>query len=436
MFLSNLFLELNNRHIRYLVLRNYQSLPNDLGGSDLDVLVHNEDYQLTINIIKVLLTKHYGYIASYIKHYSCPRICIVGQDFGIQIDLHINAFLYRGVIIYDWIFLSGFINEYNSIKVLDDRVSDIIAFLKEVLNNKYCKEKYFIAAQKAYFELSEDDKKVLLEKFTKRTQQKIIDVLSNNMFDNTSIRSIGKIASSELLTISGKIKYYLLQTLKLNRIFRKTGYVIVFLGTDGSGKSTIIEKITPVLNETFHNGVHYEHLRPNYIPPLAVLLGKKKKSEVNTIVENPHEGKSSGFWGSLFRLNYYLVDYICGYYLKIFPQKCAKSCIWIFDRYYYDYLIDQKRNCIKLPLWLIKFYGLFVPKPDLIVCLGTNADIIRNRKPELPLVEIERQINALEKFSKNNTKTVWVDTGCSEEVSVTLVMDAICKMTSKRKLHL
>jgi thymidylate kinase len=192
--------------------------------------------------------------------------------------------------------------------------------------------------------------------------------------------------------------------------------IIVFLGTDGSGKSTIINAVTPIIEKEYNKKIHYEHLRPNYIPSLAVLLGKRTKEQEAKIerVENPHAKKPSGFLGSLFRLSYYIIDYTVGYLLKVYPSKD----IFFFDRYYYDYLIDAQRNLVNLPLWIIKFYGFFIPSPDLIICLGTDAEKIYQRKPELPLEEVVRQINELKKISVKYKSAVWIDTGCSIEETI------------------
>ena len=212
----------------------------------------------------------------------------------------------------------------------------------------------------------------------------------------------------------------------------KNKVTIAFLGTDGSGKSTIINAVIPILNEAFHSGVHYEHMRPNYMPSLAVAMGKKRKVEPVTVCTDPHAGKPSGFLGSLLRLNYYMIDYTYGYFRKIYLDKSVKTHVWIFDRYYYDYLIDPQRGRIQLPEWMIRFYGLFVPTPDIIICLGTDAKKIHERKPELPLEEVERQVNKLQNFARKHKKAVWIDTGCSIEESTKQTMDAILSIMTKR----
>ena len=208
----------------------------------------------------------------------------------------------------------------------------------------------------------------------------------------------------------------------------KKSYSIVFLGTDGAGKSTIIDKIIPVLKNNFNNNVFYEHLRPNLIPPLSRFKGEKKEKGISTPVIDPHSKPTSGKIVSLFRFSYYLVDYIVGYWLKIIPRKLTKPCVWVFDRYYYDYLIDQKRLRINLPKWIIKTGNVIIPKPDLIICLGTDPQNIHIRKPELTLQEVIRQVSELKKFCDSNKRAVWIDTGSSIEESSIETINAINKI--------
>ena len=60
------------------------------------------------------------------------------------------------------------------------------------------------------------------------------------------------------------------------RLLKHPGFTIAFIGTDGSGKSTIINKISPILNQAFHKSIFYEHMRPNKLPSLAKLFGKRR----------------------------------------------------------------------------------------------------------------------------------------------------------------
>jgi thymidylate kinase len=216
----------------------------------------------------------------------------------------------------------------------------------------------------------------------------------------------------------------------LKRLLKQPGYTMAFLGTDGAGKSTIIENIRPILNEAFHNGIYYEHLRPNMIPSIAKLF--RKNEILDGPVINPHAKNKSGLLGSLLRWNYYLIDYTLGYFFKIFPRKAFRSCVWIFDRYYYDYLIDKRRTRVNLPSWLLKMGKLIIPEPDIIICLGAEPNIIYKRKPELSIQEVNRQVKELKMFCNSNNKAVWIDTGVSIEQSVDETMRLITKIMSHR----
>lgn len=207
-------------------------------------------------------------------------------------------------------------------------------------------------------------------------------------------------------------------------------YVIVVEGTDGSGKSTIINAVTPLL-ESKYGCVKYEHLRPNYISSLGVALHKRTQTEEDKrgTVTDPHSLPPSGFLGSLFRLGYYMIDYTWGYYKKVYHSK---DTIWIFDRYFYDFMLDQRRARLNLPNCFLKLCSFFVPNPDLILCLGGDPKKIYERKPETSLEEVTRQTNVLKHFCCKRKNTVWIDTTLAPEESVRLAKEAILKMLSER----
>jgi thymidylate kinase len=201
------------------------------------------------------------------------------------------------------------------------------------------------------------------------------------------------------------------------------GLVVCFIGTDGSGKSTIIESIKPFLKKKFNHGVYYEHMRPNKFPSIASIFGKLES--VQGSVVDPHSSPPSGFLGSLIRWAYYMLDYTLGFHIKVAPKVKAGSCIWIFDRYYYDYLIDPLRSRVKLPKSFLKFGQFIIPEPDIIICLGTDPEIIHKRKPELPFGEVKRQVKELKMFCANHESSIWIDTSKSINASSIEVFEVI-----------
>lgn len=214
-------------------------------------------------------------------------------------------------------------------------------------------------------------------------------------------------------------------------MFGKRNFTIVFLGTDGSGKSTMINTITPILESRYGLNVRYEHLRPNYFPSIAVALGRRTEEEEKqtTVVDDPHNVKTSGPLGSLFRLLYYLADYTIGYLMKV---AFTKDTLWLFDRYYFDFILDPRRFRINIPMRIMKFCEIFIPKADLIISLGSSPEIIFNRKPETSLEEVTRQTEYLRNLVEKKRNAVWVDTGVPIDESVENILTEIDRMIKKK----
>ena len=168
----------------------------------------------------------------------------------------------------------------------------------------------------------------------------------------------------------------------IKRVLNPTGLVIAIIGTDGSGKSTVIKHMMTTLAPAFRRVKGY-HWKPE--------LFERKLSE-NIIVTEPHKEPPRNTFISLLKLFMYIGQYILGYLFKIQVQK-IKSTLIIFDRYYYDIIVDPKRFRMKIPGGVIRFFLHFIPKPDLIFYLQTDAEIALSRKNELTIEEINRQNN-------------------------------------------
>lgn len=191
---------------------------------------------------------------------------------------------------------------------------------------------------------------------------------------------------------------------------------IAILGTDGSGKTTVIDALTPGLEKRCGLSVMYLHLRPHWLPPLGV-VGKSKKKGGGEVVSEPHALPPSGFIGSMIRLCYYMLDYTIGYWRVVRPKLKEENRVLIFDRYHYDFQIDPRRMRINLPRWIIAGVLKIVPEPDVIFCLGAEPEVIFQRKPETSLEEVTRQVDELRDLCKRNSRAVWVDTGASVTAS-------------------
>lgn len=164
---------------------------------------------------------------------------------------------------------------------------------------------------------------------------------------------------------------------------KKKGLFIAFEGADGVGKSTIINKIIPILMEqnNFTDYVYF-HWKPI-----------KKEMSINHIPSSPSQdprGKSPrNILLSLVFLSYHYLCYLYGYFFILKPQ-IKKNRLIIADRYTYDIFLDPKRFRLILPKWILKLFIKLTPQPHTTVALVAAPEVIISRKPELSKTEIEQ----------------------------------------------
>ena len=161
------------------------------------------------------------------------------------------------------------------------------------------------------------------------------------------------------------------------------GGVIALLGPDGCGKSSVIAQLKVSFHGDNFSGIEVLHLRPH------VRLGVKKNT-VNESVDDPHGQDARGSLISLIKITYFLFDYTVGYFIRVRPLL-QKHKLVIFDRYYYDLLVDPKRYRYGAPIWFARLISYLIPKPNLIILLNAPANIIQGRKQEVSFDETERQ---------------------------------------------
>jgi len=170
--------------------------------------------------------------------------------------------------------------------------------------------------------------------------------------------------------------------------------IIVFLGVDGSGKSTLIDTLSKS-NQKKYKKIHF---MPDY-------FRKKNKPSIN-----PHKQSKRSEIFSYLKIIYWLINF---YFFRLINFNSKK--IFIFDRYIYDVIIDPLRYRITLSKKIKKIILKFSIKPDVIFFLIGNPNKIYYRKKELKLKTITRLNNDYLIFSKKlNNKLVL---NCSHKVS-------------------
>ena len=419
-FLEKLFHNLNDSGLNYAVMRNYELLPRSADGSDLDLLIDPKQEQLIMDCISDSIRSANGIAIGLVNTVGLSKIFAFGQPdneddqwWGLRLDI-CKGVVYRGShnLIEETVY-SEHVKDHHGIKVLSSDLAAVLGVMKELLHNGEIGDRYIIEASDAVSKrwhgiskvispIGEDGLNSLYKICSSEPNEISLTSEAKHMRRNIERRSF---LDCPVSYASKKIQYY---GSRILRIVKPPGKMIVLLGTDGAGKSTVIEAIKPALMDATHKALLVKHLRPRLFPPLGRI--KEKTRDDNEVVTDPHGAVASGYFLSLVRLAYYFLDYTIGYWLLIRPALSKSPNIVLFDRYAYDILLDPKRLRINLPQWALRIFVNIVPKPDLTICLYGDPEVLAQRKNELPVQEVERQVNALVSFSEKGEERILIST--------------------------
>ena len=190
--------------------------------------------------------------------------------------------------------------------------------------------------------------------------------------------------------------------------------LIAFFGPDGSGKSTVTDLIEKRLVAEEKVVIRY-HWRPRALPSL-------KKDYSTLSFNNPNKLKIRKYIVSIGCYIYFFFDFLVARRLYFKKSKDSNSII-LYERYYFDILFHPRRYRLTSINWLGSFLSRFLRKPNITFVLVGTPEAIHDRKPELQVAEIKRQIDIMSDKLPNLCKTVIIDTDKSNaaEVSAEIV---------------
>ena len=205
----------------------------------------------------------------------------------------------------------------------------------------------------------------------------------------------------------------------VRRIFRPTGICLTVMGSDGAGKSTLLDNLRKLLEPCFRYQLTF-HFRP------AVF--EKKKTGV---VTDPHGQLPRGALLSWLKVGYYFLDYWIGWMALVIPAR-VRSTLVIFDRGFDDLLVDEKRYRLRGTRLIVAMLRHLLPKPDRIFLLTAPAEILHQRKPELPIEELARQQAALQELARSGNHYVLVSAAePPERVALQVWQDVVKQLAAR-----
>lgn len=148
---------------------------------------------------------------------------------------------------------------------------------------------------------------------------------------------------------------------------------IAILGCDGSGKSSVIEKLTYQLLEQDHR-VQHGHWRPSLF---GAYSAKAKKSSA----PNPHGSSDRGSFSSLLKLLWIGFNWWFEW-LRVL-RKASRNGYLVFDRFHADLIVDPFRYRYGGSMRLAEWFTKLMPQPDLVIYLDAPIETLLSRKREV-----------------------------------------------------
>lgn len=409
--LQTLFKELN-RNVLYVVLRNFESLPFNI-GNDLDLLINPGDLNKAIDALNLSCEENGFRIIKTTRRYSYRGFYLVenGGSEIILIDLFTGLFkAWREYAAVDSILESRiYRNGFYSVR-LEDELSTIVS--KELLTYGKVRQKY---EERFKYIFDQEDFSLSACHYDFFTLKSRMDLSSVGSMQEFFVEREVQLRKGSLIKFL-KYSFYRIEELLLR--LTKKPFTVVFVGPDGVGKSTMSEELRGLLaGNNFFSGVEVYHHRFDFMPQLNSF--KIKQHDTSKLAKSIAAADDDVVVHSrprtLMYMAYYGLDYLFGYLDLINRQ--IRGGATIFDRYLYDFHIQKSYKLV--PSGWKNVYAKFFPSPSLIVFLYANPHIVVNRKRELSFNDhIEQNKVCIDLLRANRDKAIFCNCNESLENSV------------------
>ena len=370
---------LKKNAISYCVINGYREIINhEATDSDNDILFKQKDFKNIDEIIKkfsvecnfcVVQNMHHDILAKNFFVYNPEKMEFLNLDLYGELSR-------KNIIYFDEKNIFNTLRYYKNIPILSPEKEFINYFIKKLDKKDFTENKFQYLC--SLYSSNKELCKIEARRFFPNVYKMVLEAFMENDFEK--IQKNQSVIIADFYTLKNyNIARKLVYAIRIiKRIYKPTGLVVSFMGPDGSGKSTIIEKL--LTRKLPFRRKDYFHLKP-------IAFNKSK----SITISDPHIQAPYSSAKSYIKLLYFIYQYNIGWLKKIDKLK-IKSSLIIFDRYFDDILVDTKRYRYGGSLSIAKFISYFIPKPDLYFIFTTDAKVIYERKQEVSFEELKRQI--------------------------------------------
>lgn len=442
-YLSLFFDYLNRDDVRYCVMNNYHGLP-DIIPSDVDIAITPDAFAKLDDIVRGFSDASGLPVVQKIWHGNnkCAYILSplsVTSWFRLQLDFFVD-FSAKGY--YRLIPSQLMIADARRMKnffIPPPEIELPFLVMRRIVKGDVNAEKL-----KEIRELSERSDGTLnkvADAFPRAIQSLVSEFVGAKAWESLRAninqqRCILRAYSKQYTPIAYRLRHAANNALRIaHRVRHPVGISLCVLGSDGSGKSSLIESLPRVVGGAFH-GYQRFYSRPALLPGWTLEQHRvATPSEGSTV--SPHVSPSYGTARSLVKLTYYFVEYLLGGIIAVVPAKLRKSLV-VFDHYFYDFWIDPARHRCRAPRWLVALYCRLLPIPDVVVVLLATPQVIVNRKREVSAEELSRQYEALSGLVTICPRAAYIDANQNAEevgMAVAEVVLSFCERKTRRAME-
>lgn len=423
-FLDLLFRSLDSAGIRYCVLHSWEELPQNL-QSDLDLAVHPADISRLPGVLVDL--RRNGYRPLHIVNYAIREcrfdfVWFEGQEMdSVAVDIT-HGYVEGGLILMSGPDLVAKRRRRKSFWVADAATEFAYLLaritLKESLPARHEERLRWLTGEIGSPQAEELAGRLFGERCKATATKACLNGSLRELLPKLKTQLWRTVLRHDPLN---PIRHLLSNSVRLiRRWLQPNGIVILFLGPDGVGKTTLINHVSQLLSPAFR-GHRMFHYRP------ALLWRRRYIGDAT----DPHGSSQHSVGRSLARLLVHIADYWASYWLIVRPML-TRSGLVLFDRYFYDLAIDPKRYRYGAPLWVARILRPLIPKPDLLFVLDAPTQVVLSRKQEVVSAEIERQREIYLREAKMLPHARLIDTSASVAEAASQIAKAVVEYSDYR----
>ena len=200
----------------------------------------------------------------------------------------------------------------------------------------------------------------------------------------------------------------------------RRGLVITVAGPDGAGKTTFCDAlIAGVLHDRKVRQIHH---RLGLFP----LRGGETSDSTQPHAQRPYpRGVAEA------KVCYLFVDSLASWVLALRPFVRSGGTL-VIERGWWDLAVDPARYRLRSPARLVRLFGHFLPRSDLLFVLEGPAELLASRKDEVSEAELARQVRAWRDLVPDHQRCVYLDVSLPLEEVVSLAAAELARLEPAR----